>query len=123
MAKLNFLVICENAFLAEATRNLNLIGIFDTINASKFPALQPRLAIAVRVTADNEGKHQISILIKKGDKKILENNFEFEGIRHQIINNFQNFNFPEKGDYVVEVNLDGIVIGFDTIFLNQVGNP
>jgi len=122
MSKLNYLHICENAFLSEGNRNLNLIGIFDTINTMGFPAMQPRFAIVANLTADTNTKHKTTLLIKKGDKNLFELNVNFEGVKHQIIQNFLNFPFPEQGSYEVIISLDDITLGSTTITLNKIGN-
>lgn len=122
MSRLNYLHICENAFLSEGNRNLNLIGIFDTINTMGFPATQPRFAIVANLTADTSTKHKTTLLIKRGDKKLFELNMSFDGVKHQIIQNFLNFPFPEQGNYEVSISLDDTILGSTTITLNKIGN-
>jgi hypothetical protein len=44
----------------------------------------------------------------------------FEGVRHQVIQNFLNFPFPDSGVYKVEIDLDDIELGSSTITVNKV---
>ena len=40
-------LICENAFHSKESNNLNVIGIFEEIYASKFPASHPKISFVV----------------------------------------------------------------------------
>ncbi|MDD5639389.1 MAG: hypothetical protein PHR47_01100 [Candidatus Pacebacteria bacterium] len=118
--KLNYLHICENAFLSEGTRNLNIIGIFDTINTKGFPAAQPRFAVVANITASNEDGHKTTLSIEKNGKKIVELNSNFKGKKQQLIQNFLNFPFPEEGNYDVVIRLDEDLIGSTIIILKKI---
>lgn len=119
MTKLNFLHVCENAFLTEGNKNLNLIGIFDTIFSKGFPTTHPRFSVVVNLSAETSS-HKTILVIKKSDQKLFELNTTFEGNRHQIIQSFVNFPFPEEGVYLIEINLDGSFLGSTTVNLKKI---
>jgi hypothetical protein len=66
--KLNFAVICDNAFVDDSSR-LNIIQIFDTIRAHSFPAVHPRLTIAtsfaLQESDDKTSSHTLNTTIKR----------------------------------------------------------
>jgi len=47
--KLNFIHLCDSAFISAENGNLNLIGIFDTIISANFPAVHPKFSLVVNV--------------------------------------------------------------------------
>lgn len=120
MPKLNFIHICENAFVTEGTKSLNLIGMFDGINSPGFPAVHPKFSIVANVDADTVGKHTTTLLIKKDNKEISKFIMPFDGIRHQIIQNLINYPFPEEGTYRIDLFIDGVEVGGTIINLRKV---
>ena len=122
MAKLNFLHICESAFLTKDSNNLNVIGIFDSINTLGFPATHPRFAIVVNITPDTSGSHAINLTIAKDLKNIFEAKMSYDRAekRIQIIQNFVGLAFPEEGVYRVKVGLDGVELGSSELTLKKI---
>jgi hypothetical protein len=120
MSKLNFIHICENAFITEGTKSLNLIGIFDGINSPGFPAIHPKFSIVANVDTEVNENHKTTLKIRKDSKVIFSLDINFVGIKQQIVQNFINFPFPEEGVYVAEVVVDSITIGSTNITLKKV---
>ena len=109
--KLNFVILCDNAFVAQGTNTLNIIGIFDKIGATKFPAIHSRFVVVTNVSGD-PGDYKQMIVIKDketngkiaelpGDLKIKES-----GQKAQFIGNFLNIRFLVPGEYIVEVYIN-----------------
>jgi hypothetical protein len=106
--KLRFLHVCENAFFAD-DKKLNIIGIFEKILASKFPAMHPIFAITLGLTG-KEGVHKIfiEILTPEPDNKTL---IEFErelvikedGGNANYVIRVVGLVFPKKGKYQIKV--------------------
>jgi len=110
--KLNFVIICDNAFLTKGTNLLNVIGIFDKIGAPKFPAIHSRFVVVTNVSGDpGEYEQMIVVKSKEADKKIAELSGKLEinesGQKAQFIGNFLNVEFPIPGEYIVEIYIDG----------------
>ena len=122
MAKLNFLHICETAFLTKDSNNLNIIGIFDSVNTQGFPAVHPRFVIVANITPEESGKHVVNVSIASGLKKIFEVNLPYDRPekRIQIIQNFVNFSFPEEGVYNVQVSIDGQILGSSDLTIKKI---
>lgn len=112
MVKLNFVILCENAFLAQGTNSLNIIGIFDRIGAFNFPAIHPRLVVITNISGDPDNYDQIIIIknkntgqeIAKLESKLMINSI---GQKAQFIGSFFNVMFPVAGEYVVEISING----------------
>lgn len=107
MAKLNFVIICDMAFITKETDNLNLIGVFENIVASSFPAIHPRFSVVTNIEAEENTEHDILLVVKKGEDEIIRTSGSFIGIKHRWICDFVNFRFPEAGEYIFEISLDG----------------
>lgn len=121
MAKLNFLHICENAFLTDETKNLNLIGIFDTINSSGFPAVHPIFFIVASLSFENDDNHMVSIVIEKDGHKILEGKkMNVKGKNPRIIQRIVNLKFEKDGVYNIQVLEDEKNIGSTILILNKI---
>ena len=116
MTKLNYLHICDMAFITADSGNLNVIGVFENISAQKFPAIHPRFSVALEIEAE-EGLHTISLTMKKGDKEISKIEKTFSGRKHRWIHNFVGFKFDEAGEYVIEVSVDKVMLGLKTVNL------
>ena len=110
MATLNFLHVCNDAFMTEGTKSLNIIGIFDRIHALKLPVIIPKFSVVAHVNA-MEGPHNVHLVIKKEDKILAEAKSEFFGTNHQWIGHFAGMPFAEVGEYLLEISVDDEVIG------------
>ncbi len=117
--KLNFLIICENAFLSDESKNLNLINVFDTIIADNFPIKYPGKFSIVAKLETTDVDHKIKLTIQNSQEKITETLAEFKGGKHQWINNFFNLTFKTDGIYTIALSLDGRAIGSTTLTLTR----
>ena len=118
--KLNYIIVCENAFLSDPSKNLSLINTFDTINANSFPILFPRFSVVVNATTTNIGNHEAVLDLTKDGTILNQIKMTFVGEKIQAIQNFIGFKFAEEGQYVFDVKLDGQSIGSTTLFLKKV---
>lgn len=110
MARLEFLHVCNDAFLTEGSHSLNVIGIFDRISAQKLPVVIPKLALAMGITA-LDGPHEIRIMMKKDAKELGTVQGKYTGPSHQHIHHFVGLGLQEPGEYVFEVSVDGELLG------------
>jgi hypothetical protein len=109
MTKINFIHICENAFLSKESGNLNLIGIFDGINSKNFPALHPLFFLVANIVLEENKEHDVSITVKNTEdsSNIFETPvFKVFGDKAQIIYKFINYNFKSAGNYEFYINID-----------------
>jgi len=109
--------VAEHAWVEKGC--LSVIKTFDSILADKFPYKVPRLSVGLRVIFGREeaGDHRLNIRMLDADgKKIMGADIgvgikkpENYGVEpsFSFALNAQNVAFPAKGDYVVEIIMDG----------------
>ncbi|MCX5681636.1 MAG: hypothetical protein NT079_05095, partial [Candidatus Omnitrophica bacterium] len=96
---------------------------FDTISADKFPYVLPRISIAIRILVGRSevGAHKldISLVDPEGNKLMhtdvnINTKFSQESVLESSVSfafNGQNIHFLKKGDYQVNVRIDGEIEG------------
>ncbi|HUP19634.1 MAG TPA: hypothetical protein VM778_06745 [Gemmatimonadota bacterium] len=110
------LAVCCDAANVSREGKLNLLGIFNSIHAARFPAAHPHLALVLRVEArmGEEGTHPLEIkLVDEDGKQLFEVNgqLQLQGARPgrpmtaQTIIDMNNFQLPRAGTYSFEIFL------------------
>lgn len=121
--KTNFIISCDQAFLAAGTNNLNLIGIFSAIHAEQFPLTYPRFSLVVNFDTDATGMHRMStqVLDQEG-KQLVETHIDVNvtSPNFQVIAHFENMVFNQPGKYELRVTLDEQTIGSRFLQVNQI---
>lgn len=108
-------MVCDHAFLS-IDRKVNIIGVFETINAQSFPVnhqkftlvgsiapSQDKFKMAIDIVAEDTGK---SILkdVQERDVVLPANN---EGKNFNFIIEILNTVFPKAGYYLVKIVING----------------
>lgn len=102
-----------------------LLGLFEAINARKFPATHPALFVINRWCKGQGAFTQKIRIVNSRDKAVVfqtdEQSFELSDIdrHHTLISRFNNLVFPEPGKYWVEVLLDGELVLYYPILLKE----
>ena len=98
---------------------LSMLGAFDAIQISKFPAVHPQCAIAARIRFSRieEGEHAIKVQFVDGDgKNVLQpmqsvvrvGSFTGQGsFSTNFIFNIQGLKFEKSGEYSIDLAIDG----------------
>ena len=123
--QLEILTFCDAA--AEYGGRLNLLGATDTLVANAIPARYPACCVVARLRAARieEGEHTVKLMIIDADGRTLLNVDGKIGIKItsgagaavNMIINAQNLEFPEAGEYSIEVAADGILLGSSPLFV------
>ena len=114
----NKLALIADAANTDAAGKLNVLGLFDTIFASSFPARHPALTLVLRFecNASEFGKvKEMTIGLHTADGEKL---FEIQGnmaiptpkspLYHaQVIFELKDLVFPKEGDYAFYINIGG----------------
>jgi hypothetical protein len=114
---LQFSVLCDDV-RREDNGKFMLLGLFEAINARKFPATHAVLFVANRwCKGEGEFIQKIRIVNSKDGKVVFQTDeqpFKLADIdaHHTLISRFVNLVFPNAGKYWVEVLLD------NELFLN-----
>lgn len=121
------------AALADAANStqsgkLNLLGVFDSIQANQFPATHPHMAYAFRLRAehrDQQQTHSVRVsLIDMDGNELFDANGEVQIGRIEpggfqsvnMIFNVQSAQFPRPGRYRFRIELEGEGEPHDTVF-------
>lgn len=112
--QLNFTLLCDD-IRQELGGKISLMGIFENIYATSFPAIHPRLAI-MNEWADGLGEFEATLRILTPDRKTVlrESVTRLKLIdarfKHRDISIHLNLEFREPGTYWIENYLDGILV-------------
>lgn len=120
--KTNFIIACDQAFLAVGSNNLNLIGIFSTIHAEQFPFTYPRFSLVTNFDTDATGMHRMSTQVLSAEgKQLIETHIDINitSPNFQVIAHFENLAFPAPGRYELRVTLDDHIVGSRFLHLSQ----
>ncbi len=113
------LALLADAATIDASGKLNILGIFDRIGVTQFPAQHGRVALVLRFTAGTSeiGSHEVHIRMSDpGGAEVLSLNGEIQlvggaaaqnGIRVPHILNLDGLVFTGPGMYSFDVKVDG----------------
>ena len=114
------------AFLADAATidvagKLNILGIFDRISVTEFPAPHPHVSLVLRFSASmgEAGNHQVEIILKDPDgKEMMRLNGDLQvgpgpamsggEMRVPQVLNIERLVFPKAGRFIFDVAVDGV---------------
>jgi hypothetical protein len=111
---LSFTLVCDDV-RQEMGGKVSLMGIFESIFATQFPALQPRIAIMNEWT-EGVGEFETVLRILSPDRKTVlrETRGRFKltdaRFRHRDISIHLNMEFKEPGTYWIENAIDGVLV-------------
>jgi len=112
--KLIYALLCDSAFLS-IDRKVNIIGVFETINAANFPVSHPKFVLVGSMVPSKKDFKMAVEIVKEDGKSILNQAQEREVKLPDSADN-KNFNFiveivntvfPEMGVYNVNLLIDG----------------
>lgn len=112
MIKLDFLLVCDQAFFSEPDKKLNIIGVFDTVNVPGLPAALPKMSVVAKFYMDRGNYNETMAIRKNGSEiiKISNSIDKKESGKHQIIHNLLNTIFKEAGEHIIEMSIDDNII-------------
>jgi len=125
---LQFSVLCDDV-RREDNGKFMLLGLFEAINAVKFPATHPALFVANRWCKGEGSFAQKIRIVNSKDKAIVfqteDQAFELKDIdaHHTLISKFNNLVFPDPGKYWVEILLNSELFLNYPIMLVQKSAP
>lgn len=114
------LALLADAATIDGSGKLNILGVFDRIGASTFPAQHGRMAMVLRFAAGlrEAGSHQVGIRLKGPDgEEVLRLDGEMQlapgprsaggGVKVPHILNLDGVVFTRPGHYTFDVSVDG----------------
>lgn len=107
---LNFIIICDDV-RQEIGGKISLMGLFENIYATKFPAIHPRLAIMAE-WSEGRGEFEVKTRILSPDRKsvvretVSKIKLNDANFRHRDVSLHLNVDFKIPGTYWIENFLD-----------------
>lgn len=118
--KLNFLHVCENAFVAQDGK-LSIIGIFNQIKAPNFPAAHPKLSIVSSISGAVGDYLEVIEIVSPRAEVIarVENNITIqrEDGAANLIASFVNLIFLINGKYTIRIKINGVLLNEESFIL------
>jgi len=114
------LALLADAATVDASGKLNILGVFDRISTSGFPAQHPHVSLVLRLSAalTEAGEHSVEILLRDPDgEEMMRMNGEIQvgpgpamaggQVRIPQVINIERLVFPKEGRYAFDIALDG----------------
>jgi hypothetical protein len=117
--------ICDSIIRDERTKKVSLIGLFNAIHASTFPARHRSMCIYIALT-NGHGKYKLDVRFKRvSDNQVIagmEGEIEFVSPLQVVELNIEleGLEFREAGEHHVEVLGDNDLLGFRKFLVNEV---
>ena len=117
LMQIQIATLCDAA--TDYNGKLCILGTLDTLGAVQFPVTHPSCAIAIRFcfTAEDEGKHTVSLGFIDADGQPMggkaEREFEVRipdetsFLCNNMVVNIQGLQFPKPGEYLIRLLVDG----------------
>jgi len=131
--EIDFAVLADAATV-DASGKLNVLGVFDRIQAREFPVRHGRISLVLRFSAGvgEAGAHEVAIRLRgPGDQELLrlDGRMELgggprqvpEGIKMPQVLNLDGVTFPEPGRFSFEISVDGERIHSVPLHLEEAG--
>jgi len=127
LPSLLYSVLCDDV-RREDNGKFMLIGLFETIGVSKFPACHPVLYVVnCWIKGLGTFKQHTKILNPKKQVLLNDNPTEFSledfNVKHTVIARFNNICFEEEGIYSVEVMLEDRLMVSYPIIIEKKAQP
>jgi len=126
---LQFSVLCDDV-RREDNGKFMLLGLFEAINAKKFPATHPTLFVVNRwCKGDGHFSQKVRIVNSRDTTTVFQTDdqpFELKHIdhHHTLISKVNNITFQAPGKYWVEILLGGdLVLNYPLILKEEIHEP
>jgi hypothetical protein len=127
--KVELLAICDAA--TDSGGKLNILGIYDTIQAATVPAVHSRCAIVIKIRFERieRGEHRLKLNIVDQDGNLVIPSLDAPITMNfpdtvpsgtvQLILDMQNLRFQKFGEFSIDLAVDGRQEASIPLFLRQ----
>lgn len=130
--KLNFLHVCDYASFSEGGK-LNILGIFENINASKIPYIHPQMFVVLNILIKKAGNYKkiVTRFVQDNNKtEIARTEFPMNikmppakgEFRIGSVGQLNSVKFKEYGGYKIQIFVDEYLIGEKKITVSKIKN-
>ena len=128
--KINAMLICDKVITEVGTNKKSLIGIFENVNAYKFPCIHHFMSIYVKLT-DARGLYRFSLeLVDLEDGSVIgkgempkEIEIDSPLATRDLVFNLAALKFKHKGKYEFRIYANNEICGQKTFLVNQIAKP
>lgn len=104
--KANAMLVCDYVITEQGTNKKSLIGVFENINAARFPCVHHGLSVYIKMT-EGIGKYRfrLELIDLKNDKSIgkgeIPHDIELRNplAAHELVFNLKGLKFAHAGEY------------------------
>lgn len=127
--------LLADAATVDASGKLNVLGVFDRIQAREFPARHGRISLVLRFSAatGDAGSHEVAIRLRgPEDEELLRLDGRMEvgggprpfpdGARMPQVLNLDGITFPKPGLFSFDISVDGRKIHSVPLHLEEAGS-
>lgn len=123
LPQVNALLLCDQVIVDKFTGKKTLVGIFENINARKFPIHHPSIHVYANLT-DAKGTYKIKVAIddlstgtEVGEAVIPELTLNDRLQTNEIIMNLQGLRFEHEGKYALNLYINSEIVATKTFIL------
>ena len=124
--KINAMLICDSVIIEAGTNKKSLIGIFENINAFKFPCMHHFLAVYVKLT-ETKGSYRFRLELVNLKRDVIIGkeeipqpiNIDNPLDTHELIFNLSGLKFESPGKYEFRIFANDEVFGQKTFLVRE----
>ncbi|HXV28004.1 MAG TPA: hypothetical protein VD913_03470 [bacterium] len=125
--KTNAMLVCDYVLTEQGSNKKSLIGIFENIQAAKFPCVHHSLSVYIKLT-EAQGSHRFRLELADlksnsvvGQSEIPQDIvIESPLATHELVFHLRNIAFPHAGEYEFRIFANGSVFGQKTFFVGNI---
>lgn len=125
--KANAMLICDYVITEQGTKKKSLIGIFESIGASKFPFVHPYLSVYVKLTeARGTYTFRLDLVNLKKDAVIGQGktpkaiSIDDPLKSHELVFNLRGLRFSDPGEYEFRMYANDNILAQKTFYVREI---
>jgi len=125
--KANAMLVCDYVITEKGTNKKSLIGVFENINAAKFPCVHHGLCVYIKLTeAQGEYQFRLDMVDLKNDALIgkgqVPNPIRIANplMTHELVFNLKSLKFPSPGEYEFRIFANDRIFGQKTFVVSEI---
>jgi hypothetical protein len=124
--KVNAMLICDYVITEQTTNKKSLIGIFENINAGRFPCVHHALSVYIKMT-EGQGvyRFRLELIDLKTDSMIgggeIPKDIQMRNplVAHELVFNLKGLKFKHAGEYEFRVYVNDKILGQKTFIITE----
>jgi len=112
LPSLNFIILCDKVSFNQNSK-IDILGVFDNINAPSFPARHKEMSVLTEAVLDRgEYLEVLKIDFNGQEKEVARSSVKKEEKgKHLFVHQITDMIFPDKGDYFAKIYINDNLVG------------